>query len=825
MVDAGAPPPPPPGTGAPARPPNGSAAGEPRLSPDEDRLLASARQAYVEGRHEEAMALYDGIVEKYPQRAVFWNDRGVTLDALSRHKEAEKDYRRALELFGGYELAHRNLANCLVFQGRESEALEALLAAVDAEPDYEAAYRDALSILLSRGPGAGEVAFARRLASASRNPLGTFVLGVVAAEAGQTRAAVRELEGAVAALQGDEGAKQRLGDDFGVQLGEFEKALGNALFAREAIGEAVDAYRRSVAASPKDEEAWNNLGFAYYTAAENDLAIECFKRAVEVNPSYKHAWYNLAYTFQTIDLLEDAIRAYDRTLECDPNDEVAWNNRGNAEYNLGRYEASIPFFERAVELVPDYDIAWNNIGNALNKAGRHPEAVPFHERALKANPQFDYAWYALSKSRFHSGDMAGAVRDIERCLEVNRQFDSGWAMKAEIMLHLGDLDEALESAEQAVASNQENDHAHFVHAEVLEELGRTDAAEAAFERAIAIAGQGARIRAGVPDAWSAHGEMLLARGRFEEARASFRKAAEINPGSLIAREGSVEAMVRLGKYRDALLELRSTGAKEAPHEMIARMRLYLDTGEPAAVPPAAARYRQWYGDEVEVTMVEGEAMLGLGRPAEARAAFDRAARRIERKLSKERTAREKAKAAPKGGRSRAKAKRAAPAAAVARKGRAGEWVDVDDGRKQIRALQEEGSFLSSFAEEPSGEHMLLDELFSARLRSGQAARVLGLEQEARDLFGQASDVRPDRAEAWYNLGDLELSKGDFKAARAAFECAVGAEPGSELGWAGLARLAEATGKRAGAERLKRAVVRAAPGHPVDGEGTPKRANP
>jgi tetratricopeptide (TPR) repeat protein len=825
MAKAGAPPPQPPGAAAAAPAPPEPSGQEPRLTPEEDLRLAAARQAYVDGRHEEAMALYDGIVEMYPQRAVFWNDRGVTLDALSRHKEAEKDYRRAIELFSGYELAHRNLANCLVFQGRETEALESLLSAVEAEPDYEAAYRDALSILLSRGPGAGEVEFARRLASASANPLGTFVLGVVAAEAGHTRAAVRELKGAVAALNGDASAKLRLGDEFGPLLGEFEKALGNALFAREAIGEAVDAYRRSVAANPKDEEAWNNLGFAYYTAAENDLAIECFGRAVEVNPKYKHAWYNLAYTFQTIDLLEDAIKAYDRTLECDPNDEVAWNNRGNAEYNLGRYEASIPYFERAVELVPDYDIAWNNIGNALNKAGRHPEAVPFHERALKANPQFDYAWYALSKSRFHSGDVAGAVRDIERCLEVNRQFDSGWAMKAEIMLHLGDLDEALESAEQAVASNPENDHAHFVHAEVLEELGRTDAAEAAYERAIAIAGEGAAIRGRVPDAWSAHGEMLLARGRFEEARFSFQKAAEINPGSLIAREGSLEAMLRLGKYREALLELRSTGVKEAAHEMIARMRLYLDTAEPAAVPPAAARYRQWYGDEVEVTMVEGEALLDLGRPSEARSAFDRAARRVERKLAKERAAREKAKAAGKGGRTRGKAKRAVPAAAVARKGGSGDWVDVDDGRKQIRALQEEGSFLGSFAEEPSGEHSLLDELFSARLRSGQAARAQGLEAEARDLFAQASAVRPDRAEAWYNVGDLDLSAGDFKAARAAFECAVGAEPSSELGWAGLARLAQARGKPQGAARFKRAVGRAAPGHPLAGDDAPKRAKP
>ncbi len=794
---------------------------EPRLTPAEEDALAGARQAYVAGRTGEALGLYDALVSAFPQRAVFWNDRGVTKDALGRHTDAERDYRKALSLYGDYELAFRNLSNCLLFQGREGEALEALLSAVELERDYEGAYRDILAILLGRGPGRAEVEVAKRLARSARGPFARFVLGVVAAEAGEGRTAVRELGAAAEALAQDQDLKARLGPEWGRVMGEFEKALGNALFARGEVADSVDAYRRSVAANAKDEEAWNNLGFAYYTAGENEPAIECFKRAVEVAPRYKHAWYNLAYTFQTIDLLDEAIRAYDKTIECDPKDEVAWNNRGNAEYNLGRYETSIPYFEKAVEVQPDYDIAWNNIGNALNKAGRHAEAIPFHERAIKSNAQFDYAWYALSKSRFHTGDLTGAVRDVERCLAVNPQFDSGWVMKAEVLLHLGDLDEALEAAEQGVQSNPSNDHAHFVHGEVLEALGRADAAEAAYSTAIALAGEAARVRGKVPDAWTALGEMLLARGHLEEARASFGKAAEIHPSSQLAREGTLDALIRLGRYRDAVLALRPEAAREAPHELLARMRLYLDTGEFAALAPAAERFRKWYGDEPDARLLEGRALLGLHRAAEARQVFGGAASTLEKRLGKERKAR--AKALEQSRRRRKRGERPARAGAAGK--RRGDpdadiWQEVVDGRSQIRALQEEGAFLDSFAEEPSGEGALLEQLYRARLLGAEAAEAAGAREDARALLRQATEARADLPEAWFEIGRLALEAHDPKQARQAFERAVGADPSSELGWLGLARLSLERGRARAAKRFRAAALRRAPGHPEARADTP-----
>lgn len=801
----------------PPRSTTGAAANGPEVrtgaEPADDEALARARAAYAEERYLDALALYDELVAGSPGRPVYLNDRGVTRDAMGDHAHAEKDYRAALASDPDYELAQRNLANCLVFQGREGEAVESLERALTLRPTYEGAWRDLLGVLLGRGPTEEDLEVARRLAARLKVPFARFVHGVIAAELGHGRVAVRELEAASEAVREHPETIGEAGEGHALLVAEFEKAYGNALFSRDDLAGSVDAYRRSVEANPDDEETWNNLGFAYFTAGENDLSIECFRKSVEVRPDYKHAWYNLAYTYQAIDRLEEAIAAYDKTLECDPTDEVAWNNRGNAEYNLGRYDVSIPFFEKAVEIQPDYDIAWNNIGNALNKIGRHAEAIPFHERALKANPRFDYAWYASAKSRFHTGDVEGAVRDIEECLRVNAQFDAGWALKAEVLLHLGDVEEALEAAEQGVAANPYNDHAHFVQGEVLEELGRTEAAQAAFEQAIAIAAETTRQRAGVPDVWTAHGEMLLARDRLKEAAEAFRTAAEINPGSQLAREGRADALARLGQYREALLSLQDTGPVRGPHESLQRIRIHLDSGDAAKVVVEAVRHRNQFGEEPEVALMEGEALLELGKPGEAEALLSKAAGALEKDLKREREAVAKAQGA---GKRRGK-KRAAQAVdtkrAVRMEGPDGP-ARSKDGRRQIEALQEEGALLQSFADEPLGEARASDLLFQVHLLAGVAAGVDGRADDARAHFLRATQSAPDRAEGWYRLGQRDLEADDLRGARAHFEAAVGAEPESDMGWAGLLAVARKRGDERAVRRLTAVLVRLAPEHPA-----------
>jgi tetratricopeptide (TPR) repeat protein len=61
-----------------------------------------------------------------------------------------------------------------------------------------------------------------------------------------------------------------------------------------AVGEAVDAFKKALAANDRDAETWNNLGVALVRQGSWSEAIEAFRRAVKLAPGHAEAQRNLA---------------------------------------------------------------------------------------------------------------------------------------------------------------------------------------------------------------------------------------------------------------------------------------------------------------------------------------------------------------------------------------------------------------------------------------------------------------------------------------------------------------------------------------------------
>ncbi|MET0849761.1 MAG: tetratricopeptide repeat protein [Candidatus Rokuibacteriota bacterium] len=61
-----------------------------------------------------------------------------------------------------------------------------------------------------------------------------------------------------------------------------------------AVGEAVDAFKKALAANDRDAGTWNNLGVALVRQGSWAEAIEAFRRAVKLEPGNAEAQKNLA---------------------------------------------------------------------------------------------------------------------------------------------------------------------------------------------------------------------------------------------------------------------------------------------------------------------------------------------------------------------------------------------------------------------------------------------------------------------------------------------------------------------------------------------------
>jgi tetratricopeptide (TPR) repeat protein len=127
-------------------------------------LITLALVRREQGRYEEALKLLDEAVSKKKEReeiASLFFLRGDVLARLGRAEEAERDFRREIELFPEDQPAYRNLTVLLVAAGRLDEAT-ALIRKLIAESPVPASYVTVCEVLATVGDMRGVRYWARQ---------------------------------------------------------------------------------------------------------------------------------------------------------------------------------------------------------------------------------------------------------------------------------------------------------------------------------------------------------------------------------------------------------------------------------------------------------------------------------------------------------------------------------------------------------------------------------------------------------------------------------------------------------------------------------------
>lgn len=116
-----------------------------------DRTLREGAALHDAGRLEQALALYDAALVRWPEQALLWNNRGNTLLALARFEDAVHSYRQALQLMPDLYDAQVALATCLQALGQIDEALALTGMVLEHCPDHAEAHWNRALLLLLQG--------------------------------------------------------------------------------------------------------------------------------------------------------------------------------------------------------------------------------------------------------------------------------------------------------------------------------------------------------------------------------------------------------------------------------------------------------------------------------------------------------------------------------------------------------------------------------------------------------------------------------------------------------------------------------------------------
>ncbi len=369
-------------------------------------------------------------------------------------------------------------------------------------------------------------------------------------------------------------------------------------------------FSRTLAVSPANHVAHNNLGIHLMDQGRLDEAAGHFQASIRAKPGQPQALFNLGTLYSKAGRTADAIGQYRAALALDADYAKAHANLGEALARAGRLEEACASYEAALKLEPDNVVVLNNLGNALLKRGLAAEAEARLQEAVRIDPGWAASRYNLGRVHQAVGRADLAVADYREAVALKPDDAPAWNNLANALVDLGRREEALEAYRRSLELDSKQFSTRVNFAMTLEEAGRVSEAIDVYRSAL-------RERADARTMVLLGGALTTA-GRYVEAVESFRRVLRANPGEPAALDGAARI---LAAAPDAGLRDGATaqGLAARAVELTGRKRPeYLETLAAAQAESGAFAEAASIAEEASAVAARN------GRPDLARRLLDRA---------------------------------------------------------------------------------------------------------------------------------------------------------------------------------------------------------
>ena len=232
----------------------------------------------------------------------------------------------------------------------------------------------------------------------------------------------------------------------------LHRALGDVELKRNRFAQAITSYTRAIKNNANDVASMLGRAIAYRRSGDLENADTSLKLIEEIDPQYPRLALERGRLFEAKGDLTEAIAAYQAAFKASPEDE---------ELRL-------------------------RLGAVYAVAERYEEAAPYIKKYRKGNP-------TSAEGLHYAGRIALAEGKINKALELLSQSVSGDALNAvyhswyaAALLEANQLVRAKEEAAAAVKEDEALAHARWVQGEIQERQGAVSDATASFEKALAL---------------------------------------------------------------------------------------------------------------------------------------------------------------------------------------------------------------------------------------------------------------------------------------------------------------------------------------------------
>ena len=359
-------------------------------------------------RHAEAICNTERI-------AVTLNQIGVAYATRGDYSRAEPEFREALRLWPGGDLALFNLGASLVDQGRNREAEKALRAYLEGNPkNAEAQHALGLVLYETKMMDEAEFRFSEAIKLNPDHERAHHNLGVILAER-------RSLD--AAELQFREAVKLR------PNWAQAHYSLGTLFLFTERIPEAIQEFRTTLKTDTCHVQARGNLGTALAESGRLEEALVEFMKLLESQPDEPLVHHNIGTALGRLGRFAEAVKHHRQAIDVDAGDPESHFGLGLCLYNLrgsDNDEEATEEFREAVNIMPGDSRYRLYLARAITRCGETEEAT--RQYCIYVGMRPDDAW---ARQRYGAllalrGDYDSAISELERVLELDDTMSIGW---------------------------------------------------------------------------------------------------------------------------------------------------------------------------------------------------------------------------------------------------------------------------------------------------------------------------------------------------------------------------------------------------------------
>ena len=195
--------------------------------------------------------------------------------------------------------------------------------------------------------------------------------------------------------------------------------LGAAYLSEGNPSDAIVALEEAIHLNPRNPDAWEKLGMAYYAKSAVDKSNKAFGKAIRLDPTKAEYRNNYGLILLDQGRNQEAIEQFKIALEdlTYRNTALILNNLGQAYYREKDYEASVTTLSQAINRAPNLCQARFNRAFSYKELNQLDLALQdFEEVITLCGDVAIGAYYHAAEILFDLGDSVGACANLQTVL-------------------------------------------------------------------------------------------------------------------------------------------------------------------------------------------------------------------------------------------------------------------------------------------------------------------------------------------------------------------------------------------------------------------------